>query len=901
MLKFLMNKKMHAFTLIELMTTTLIMAIIICAAIPFAMKKDIQKRAVAGHVGVFECYYDKKNGNKFTQHIRTKEGEDKITYPSGDTCTFNPNAEYAKGAKNFQIVAIGGGGAGGTYNDQGASDDALRAAIQVVPKQSDTLASSHIKHLMDHGRMALGTLSNAGGTNAWYWNGQTQSEECYNDFWRSGCWCYKQNTFGNNNCYCSTKSHQDFKVVCRKTKNDSNSDYISVNNIGPRLCSLNYSSKDDIKEEDIFQAIYKHYGVAGSFVNGTIRGDIEYNMQGPSGLASCACLNDAVYTSYGDGSCMGRPKSSSAGAAGSRYKYSTYTGVVKAAFMGDDFATPASRDKTAINISNHCSNALSLAGTSFDCGSGNGGKNSGCQGSKSGTQLGYARNFPTYYYWGNDYSSGKANTGNHYEQVKMSYTNDEGSLANYGGDIHFRVVSHANGEGYAIVPRGQHGDNPVKNGNRVITTGSAIKSTFKGFIAGQQGFSAGNNPGSACTTPNNRINFTAQGILYQVGAQCSDRCSYTYTCGSKTCRSSVSCSDSDYWYNYWPRQTSITASCYRSGGCTASCTATNNKKRYTDSAGTCYHLNCCNKYANASKQYTVRYFTGTSLINSQSSGKAELTAKSQTLNCGDNLYVYRQIKGVPYERAFVASAGQNGAVKQGSYPKLDEQLILKPGKGGIVGGDDTANGQPSIVRKSGGQVILSAQGGIKGASDKLNDTWVGPCMLFSLRENFDVNNPGCLARHDVMRKPTYNSLLMSNSEYLKSAYLKTGSQYDQYVKYMPGLGGDGAYANVFPDRFLLSKAIRDGMRLTTNYIGPNQNSPWSDSEFTMVGLDAFTTPEFIGTSKYGDDNFATLYKQRYAQLTVATSNFLRNTQHKGRVPNFIKASDGNNGAIVIIW
>ena len=139
MLNSYLTKKLKAFTLIELMMTALIMGIIVCAAIPFAMKKDIQKRAVAGHIGVFECYYD-ENG-ELRRHVREKDGTE-IDEPvdDGDTCTFNPNADYTRGAKNFQIIAIGGGGAGGTYNTHGSDDEVINA-IHTNISSADSISS----------------------------------------------------------------------------------------------------------------------------------------------------------------------------------------------------------------------------------------------------------------------------------------------------------------------------------------------------------------------------------------------------------------------------------------------------------------------------------------------------------------------------------------------------------------------------------------------------------------------------------------------------------------------------------------------------------------------------------------------------------------------------------------
>ncbi len=899
---FLTNKKSRAFTLIELMTTTVIMAIIIIAAIPFAMKKDIQKRAVAGHIGVFECYYD--NSGNLKQHIRTKDGQETTSAVTGTTCRFNPNADYAKGAKNFQIIAIGGGGAGGTYNTQG-SDTEVSSAVQAKIQSTDTLESSHIDTLIKHGRLKFGTLSNAGGASAWFWDGNTQTEQCYNDFWRSGCVCHGRNSYTSNTCYCSNPSHQDFKVTCRRTANSSNMDFVSVNNYGYRLCSLNKRSdvfNNDVNEDDIFQAIHKYYGIGGSFPNG----DIVYDIKAPTGLASCACLNDPVSGSRG--SCMaGKIKTSSVGEAGTAYSFASYTGKIRGAYMGNQFITTennvASVDEQGItnHPSNHCSSAMSLAGTSFGCGTAK--SNAECSGTTS-IKNGTGRGFPKIYHWGNKYNTGVVNTSSPwYQKIDMTYTHREDSakLREYGGDIHFRLISHSGSTGHAIVPRGVHGDNPYQNSRKVVTSSSAVNSNFPGFISGHQGFYSANNkqPASSnCDSPSNKYSATAWNTVYEVKASCSDRCSYSYTCGSNTCHGSHSCSNTGYHSPYYPKQTKAHAQC-SSGGpstCEASCSVDDDiPSEHTDSAGTCEHLNCCYKFGKGSKQYTVRYHTGTSFTNTQSTGTAEVDNVERTVNCGDHLYVYRQIKQVPFERAFVASAGQNGTIKQASYPKIDEALVLEPGIGGTVGGTIEANGTPSTVRReSSGQVIVNATGGLKGSSDKLNDTWVGPCMLFSLRENFDVNNPGCMSRHDVMRKPVYNALLMSNSPYLESIGRTNNNL-------TPGLGGDGAYANVFPDRFLLSNAIKNQVRMTTNYIGPNQKNNWKtgskDDELTFIGLDTFTTPEFIGNS-----GFASSFHNRMDQLGTASSNFLnRNARANGRVPNFMDATNGKNGAIVIIW
>ena len=167
-------------------------------------------------------------------------------------------------------------------------------------------------------------------------------------------------------------------------------------------------------------------------------------------------------------------------------------------------------------------------------------------------------------------------------------------------------------------------------------------------------------------------------------------------------------------------------------------------------------------------------------------------------------------------------------------------------------------------------------------------------MLFTHRNDFNVNNPGCIARPNVQRKPVYNSLLMANKDFLKTVDIKTGDNY----KDTPGLGGDGAYANVFPDRFLLSKAIRNEVILETNIVGPDQGKPWSKSAgvLKVKGLDTFNTEEFLG-----DGTFKQEFDDRYSQLKQASENFINSTQLSGRVPNFVKAKDGNNGAIVIIW
>ncbi len=906
-MKKLIIKNKTAFTLIELMTTLTIMAIIIIAAIPFAMKKDIQKRAVAGHIGVFECYYDKEG--KLMQHWRSKDGStSKVEpIPSGKTCKFNPNADYAKGAKNFQIIAIGGGGAGGTYNTQ-SSDTEVTNAVQHSISSTDTLDSSHIATLIKHGRLKFGTLSNAGGTNAWFWDGNTQTEQCYNDFWRSDCWCYGKNSYTSNTCYCSNPDHQDFKVTCRRTANSSNMDFVSVNNYGYRLCAISKNSDlldNPVKEDDIFQAIHKYYGIGGSFPGG----DIVYDIKAPSGLASCACLNDPV--GGVDGSCMaGSIKSSVGGSAGVAYSYSTYTGKIRGAYMGNSFLTTdgSCDENAAATPSNHCNSNLKLAGTTFGCGTKK--QNNECY--DGSIRSGFDRGFPKIYAWGNSYNSNKKDPSHWYEQIDMSYTNREGSLADYGGDVHFRLVSNAGNKAHAIIPSGAHGSDPYYGGVRVQAASSPVNSNFDGFISGRQGFYSSNNASGACGDPPNTYSATASRI-WKVKGSCEGSCTYKSTCGSGsnayTCWPSEDCADSTDWAEYYPNETQQSA--YKSvrNNCLCTCgTSTNNEKQWTDSKGTCEHLNCCNNYNKGSKKYTVRYHTGTSFTNTQSTGTAEVDNVERTVNCGDHLYVYRQIKQVPFERAFVASAGQNGTIKQASYPKIDETLVLEPGIGGKVGGTIAANGTPSTVRRESGQIIVNATGGLKGSSDKLNDTWVGPCMLFSLRESFDEENPGCMSRHDVMRKPIYNALLMSNAPYLKSTgggVLDSEGATTNGVKLTPGLGGNGAYANVFPDRFLFSKAIRDQVRMTTNYIGPKQSQNWKtnnkDDELTFIGLDTFTTPEFIGSSKVVE-SFASSFHKRLSKLGTASSNFLnKDNRRNGRVPNFMEATNGNNGAIVIIW
>ena len=888
-------KKVKAFTLIELMTTTLIMGIIICAAIPFMMKKDIQKRAVAGHTGVFECYYD-SNG-QLKQHIRTKDGNESTTNVSGGTCTFNPNADYAKGAKNFQIVAIGAGGAGGTYNQQ-SGDGKFVDAIMAGVKDSDTLESSHIKLLKNHGRMSLGNLSNASGVNAWYWNGEAEKENkvCYR-YYTSGCGnCGYKTPPYNSTKYCSCPNHfaagsQFCEVTSRENK--SSADYISVYDIGPRLCSLKHTSlmTKDLPEDDIFQAVHKYYGVAGSYTNGTSKGDVLYNIKAPSGLASCACLNDPVSGSRG--SCMaGSIKPSVAGSAGVAYSFATYSGILRGAYMGNSFLTSnGSVDEAGLGTpSNHCASGLKLASTTFGCGTAR--SNNECSGQNLRTALN--RGFPSIYHWGNAYHTG-ANPTQWYQKINMSYTNREGSLSDYGGDVHFRLITHSGGRGHAIVPSGAHGSNPTIAGgtSKVQTAASSVNSGFKGFINGHQGFYSANNPSEKCDSPTNQYINTAQNTLYTLGCQCSQ---------SKCCASdSTGCISSGYAYDYkaetiyYGNNTSDRV-CSDTDNC-ASCAKTNNLKTYTDSAGKCEHLNCCNDYELGNKQYTVRYKTGELVYQGSQRIERNFKPREHTLGCGDNLYIYRQIKNVPFERAFVASAGQNGAVRQASYPRINEQLVLQPGLGGRViqtGGNVGANGQASIIKKTTGQIILTAQGGVKGASDKLNDTWVGPCMLFVHRNDFDVDNPGCIARYNVQRKPIYNSLLMANKDFLHTVNIKAGNNY----KDMPGLGGDGAYANVFPDRFLLSKAIRNEVVLETNIVGPDQGDPWSKTEgvYKVKGLDIFKTKEFIG-----DGDFKEEFDERYSLLQQASNNFLNNTQLNGRVPNFVTAKDGNNGAIVIIW
>ncbi|MBQ3102550.1 hypothetical protein IJC60_06065 [bacterium] len=951
-------RKYKAFTLIELMTTTLIMAIIICAAIPFAMKKDIQKRAVAGHIGLFECYYD--SSGRLMQHIRTKDGEETRTAASGGKCVFNPNANYAKGAKNFQIVAIGGGGAGGTYNTHDTDADLTRYLNQGV-SANDTLESNHIKYLMDHGRLKFGTLSNTGGLNAWNWNGQKEEENkiCYRWYTDSCGNCrgyhegncpnfYYKNGVRTRGCQNHAAAGKQFcEVVSRE--NRSNADYISVYNIGPRLCSLNRSTKpydgrnrlmeDDLPEEDIFQAIYKYYAIAGKYQVGN-SGDITYHIKAPSGISSCACLNNPTQTS----GCMGTKKYSAAGAAGDAYDYSTHSGILRGAYAGNSFLTTNdSVDQAGLNryITGFCDSKLYLSGTSFTCGTAgnnNGYNDNACNGSTEKTAS--QRGFPNFYYRGNNYVSNRVIGYNKssidsyspwYAKISMVWNTHNNhkaqgtnSLNDYGGDVYFRLVTHNGVSNHAIIPRGHHGDISTTNGgNAQKSAQEAISSNFPGYISST--FSSANNPATACQPLSNTYSRTDTRI-YQMGAQCSGYASTTCNCVttcseeggcSTSCDSgSASCSDSEPLKNYYtggsknsPAHITQTASCTSSAcgscSCTASCTATNNVPTYTDSEYTCEHLNCCNNYSQGSKKYTIRYLTGELAYEGEQRIERNFAHRSQQLDCNSQLYIYRQIKEVPYERAFVASAGQNGAVRQAAYPKIDEELTLIPGLGGVVSGGENANGKPTTIKNENGKVILSAQGGAKGASDKLNDTWVGPCMVFSHRGTFNPSQPGCMARHDIMKKPTYNSLLMANMQYLDSVSVKTGEDY----KDMPGLGGDGAYANVFPDRFLLSKAIRDQIKLETTYIGPNQKNPWSKTEgkYVVKGFDKFiydTSKGQVNEEFLGNGSFARAFKQRYDQLSRASATFLDDsstTKRDGRVPNFTKATNGNNGAIVIIW
>ena len=667
----------------------------------------------------------------------------------------------------------------------------------------------------------------------------------------------------------------------------------------------------DVREDDIFQAIHKHYGIGGSYPNG----DIVYDIKAPSGLTSCACLNDPVATS----GCMAKTnRESVAGSAGDSYKYATHTGKLRGAYAGNEFLTTdgsVDEDGHKSYITGFCDDALKLRNTGFTCGSDD--KNNACS---NGTQRTASdRGFPKYYWRGNIYNNWQALGYNKtdidsytpwYHKITMDWqvhddhkTQGTNSLYDYGGDVYFRVISHTGTAKHAIVPRGHHGRISTTTGaNPQKSAQQAIDADFNQFSLFLD--AGASNAATACKSLSNATYNKKTDIIYRTAASCndsaSDECNCVATSNGQSCDSgSAYCSDTQPYKIFYtgsgtenPQKASCRSSDCGPCSCTAECSATSNIQDKTDSQYSCQHLNCCNNYKPGSKTYMVRYHTGTSFVNKQSSGKAEVGASSRTLECGDHLYVYRQIKGVPFERSFVASAGQNGIVKLGSYPKLDEELILKPGRGGVVSGNTNANGKPSIVKKKDSdQVIVNAPGGLKGASDKLNDTWVGPCMLFSLRESFNPEAPGCMSRPDVMRQPTYNALLMANQKFLKSIKKNNGNN-----KYFPGLGGDGAYSNVFPDRFLLSQAIRDQVRLTTNYIGPNQRQTWGD-ELTFIGLDSFTTPEFIGTS-----GFASSYHERLNALSQASINFLDTTnRRKGRVPNFMEASDGNDGAIVIIW
>ena len=939
MLKFLVGGKRKAFTLIELMTTTLIMAIIICAAIPFAMKKDIKKRAVAGHIGVFECYYD-KNGDLW-QHVREKDGTSKTTKMTGGSCTFNPNAAYTRGAKNFHIVAIGGGGAGGTYNNQ-VDDQKFVDAIHEPIKNTDTLESSHLKLLQNHGKITFGNLSNAGGVNAWYWNGQTEREDkkCYR-YYTTGCGNCGWNSFPYNTTkHCKCPNHFAEGVeFCETTSrvNKSNNDYVSIFNLGPRLCSVKEPGHwdTDLPETDIFEAINKYYAVAGSYKVDN-RGDITYNIAAPSGIASCACLNDPVKTT--DSTCMsGDNKVSAAGSAGDTYEYSTHSGLLRGAYIGNEYLTAKDSSVDTLGykstVTGFCDSKLNLAATSFTCGTT--GDNNACSGESEKTAP--QRGFPDYYYRGNDYypypiGSTKSTINGYkpwYHKITMHWlvnaehkAQGSDSLKNYGGDTYLRLRTHSAQENHAVVPRGHHGNistattglNPYKSAQE------AISASFPGYISSTFVTEGAKNTSAKCTTLSNKYGGVLENIKYKINNYCSSgsgKCD-PYPCGStsnpKTCyKKDPGCSDTTDWEifysGYGSNDSSTTkaqpiASCGPTAICGLGCTgdASGNDYIETDSDYNCEHLNCCNNYEHGSKKFTVRYRTGELATKDGGVIKRNFQDQKHTLDCGEPFYVYRQIKNVPFERAFVASAGQNGAVKEASYPKIDEELTLTPGIGGTVkqtGNNVLANGQASIIKKANGQIILAAQGGAKGASNKLNDTWVGPCMMFVHRSNFDAANPGCLARHDVMRKPTYNALLMANAKFLES--IKDGGD-----EYFPGLGGDGAYSNVFPDRFLLSQAIRDQVTLEIQIIGNDQSDPWTTKEgkYKVVGFDLFAYDTQNGKVReefLGNDDYAKEFKRRYDLLQTASKNFQDRTNAKGRVPNFMQASDGNNGAIVIIW
>lgn len=921
MKKMIIEKK-KAFTLIELMTTTVIMAIIICAAIPFAMKKDIQKRAVAGHTGIFECYYD---GDTLMQHIRTKDGDDrKPQAVSGGACSFNPNAEYTKGAKSFQIIAIGGGGAGGTYNAQGAADSVVSKAIKNGVKENSPLNSAgDLKTLVSHGKLKFGPLSNTAGQNAWYWDGNKSSTDC--------TWLW-QTTCGNCSAisgepwdgHCTCKNHKPAKVCGTGT----NTGYLSIYNIGARLCSLEQTDlmTKSLPEDDIYQAIYKHYGIAGDYKYGNY-GDITYNIKAPSGIASCACIN-ANSSSIYQGGCMGTKHASVAGSAGDSYEYSMHSGDIRGAYIGNEFLTSnGSKDQTSQgSLSGFCDNKLKLQNTNFTCGTSNGTYQNACSGSTEKTAPN--RGFPNYYYKGNSYHPYSLGTTKSaidsyspkYHKITMHWTTPSShnrSLNDYGGNMYLRLATHAGSSDYALIPRGHHGNIPTTGGtsNPYKTTVKKIDSAFPGYVFANHIAAGASNASGACSSLTNSYYNAQSDTLWQVAASCSDSasakcncvttCSESGSCSTHCTHGSAACSDSTSYSEYYygsGQTTTKTASCSKACsacGCNASCSKTNNKKKWTASDYTCEHLNCCNNFDAGSKTYTVRYNTGTrSGLNGDRMDWKDI-AKDK-LQCGDAFYIYRQIKGVPFERAFVASAGQNGQVRQAAYPKLNETLLLTPGKGGSAtstGDNVKANGEASTVKKGNGQIILSAQGGIKGASDKMNGAWVGPCMVFShgyLGTDTSAGT-GCMARQNVMAKPTYNALLMANRIYLKSVDIKSGNDYQD----MPGLGGNGAYANVFPDRFLLSKAVRDQIILQTNYIGPNPKKAYKDSEglFIIQGLDNFTTEEFLGNSTFKKE-----FDKRMNKLSEVSAKFLQqDDKEDGRVPNFIEAKDGNKGAIVIIW
>ena len=124
------TKILNAFSLTEVLVTMFIIMLVIIASAPMITRKNAKNKAPHG---VWECYLD-ANGKHISKI--TIDSQEEKTETGGDYCTFKPQAN----AKNYTVMAIGGGGGGasGTAFSMDAASFGTLAGYQ-APAKGDYL------------------------------------------------------------------------------------------------------------------------------------------------------------------------------------------------------------------------------------------------------------------------------------------------------------------------------------------------------------------------------------------------------------------------------------------------------------------------------------------------------------------------------------------------------------------------------------------------------------------------------------------------------------------------------------------------------------------------------------------------------------------------------------------